>query len=300
MRDTTDVMDGKVILGYQGTLGHQLAQLFPGAVLWDREEVDVMDFARLEGRLRQLNPAPAVVVNCVAFNDVDGAEDRPDAAFALNAEYVGRLASLTNEMNALLVHYSTNYIFDGVGGEFAEEDKPNPLSAYGKSKRRGEELALQNASRCYVVRTAVLFGRKGRSVLSKRSFVDVMLDLSARTDTIRAVADEVNSITYAPDLARATKALIGSGAATGIYHLTNSGHASWFEFAGEIFRLTGRRINLEPVPSSAFPRKAHRPAVAVLLNKKTAPLRSWQAALTEYLEELGVAKPTDVAQGRTL
>ena len=226
-----DRVDGAVILGYQGRLGHQLDQLLPGAVLWDREEVDVTDFARLEGRLRQLHPAPSVVINCIAFNDVDGAEDRPDAAFALNAEYVGRLAGAANQLNALLVHYSTNYVFDGIGGEFVEGDEPNPLSTYAKSKRRGEELALQNASRCYVIRTAVLFGPAGRSVLSKKSFVDVMLDLSANTDTIRAVADEVNSVTYAPDLAGATKALIDSGAATGIYHLTNSGHASWFEFA---------------------------------------------------------------------
>ena len=285
MRGLADGMNGAVILGYQGTLGQQLAQLLPGAVLWDRDEVDVTDFARLEKKLRQLKPAPAVIINCIAFNDVDAAEDRPRAAFALNAEYVGRLASVANELDALLVHFSTNYVFDGIGGEFDEEDEPNPLSIYAESKRRGEELALQNASRCYVIRTAVLFGPKGRSALSKRSYVDIMLDLSARKDTIRAVADEVNSVTYAPDLARATKALIDSGAATGIYHLTNSGHASWFEFADEIFRLTGRRIKLEPVSSSASPRKAQRPARAVLLNTKTAPLRSWQAALTEYLGE---------------
>lgn len=296
MRGLVDRMGGAVILGYQGTLGHQLERLLPGAVLWDREEVDVTDFERLEERLRQLNPAPAVVINCVAFNDVDGAEDRPDAAFALNAEYVGRLARVANKLNALLVHYSTNYVFHGAGGEFAEEDEPSPLSTYAKSKRRGEELALQNASRCYVIRTAVLFGPKGRSELSKKSFVDVMLDLSARTDTIRAVADEVNSITYAPDLASATKVLIDSGAAPGIYHLTNSGHASWFEFAGEIFRLAGRRVHLEPVSSSAFPRKAQRPARAVLLNTRTAPLRSWQAALAEYLEDQGVTTPADRAQ----
>ena len=186
------------------------------------------------------------------------------------------------------MHYSTNYVFDGRGGEFVEKDDPNPLSSYAKSKRRGEELALRNASRCYVIRTAVLFGPKGGSLLSKKNFVDMMLDLSARTSTIRAVSDEVNSITYAPDLARATKALIDSGATTGIYHLTNSGHASWFEFASEIFRLTGRRINLEPVSSSAFQRKATRPAKAILLNTKAASLRPWQAALAEYLGEQGV------------
>jgi len=286
MMDLAASPGGSVILGYRGTLGHQFEQLLPGAVLWDRDEVDVTDFAQVERQFQQLHPPPAVIVNCIAFNDVDGAEDRPQAAFDLNAEYVGRLASLANRMQALLVHFSTNYVFDGAGdGEFAEDDEPHPLSVYAQSKRRGEEFALQHATRCYVIRTAVLFGPKGPSGLSKRSFVDVMLDLSAKTDTIRAVSDEVNSITYAPDLARATAALIGSGAAAGIYHLTNSGHASWFELAREIFRLTGRQVALEPVPSSAFPRKAHRPAQAILLNTKAPPLRSWQAALAEYLSE---------------
>lgn len=279
-------MQRAVILGYQGTLGQQLAGLFPGAVLWDRDDVDVTDFPLLEAKLRQVHPKPSVIFNCIAFNDVDGAEDRPDAAFTLNADYVGRLAALASDLDALPVHYSTNYVFDGCGvGEFTESDAPNPLSAYAKSKRRGEELALENAKNCYVIRTAVIFGPKGLSPLSKKSFVDIMLDLAAKTDTIRAVADEVNSITYAPDLAGATKALIDSGASTGIYHLTNSGHASWLEFAREIFRITGRSIHLEPVPSVTFQRKAQRPAKAVLLNTKAAPLRPWQEALAEYLED---------------
>jgi dTDP-4-dehydrorhamnose reductase len=290
MRSLTGGMGSLVILGYQGTLGRQLAGLMPGAVLWDREDIDVTDAAQLETRLLRLDPVPAVIINCIAFNDVDGAEDRPDAAFALNAEYVGRLAGLANRMNALLVHYSTNYVYDGVGGagEFAEDDDPNPISIYAKSKQRGEVLALQNASRCYVIRTAVIFGPKGGSELSKKSFVDVMLDLSTTAETIRAVSDEVNSVTYAPDLAGATKALIEGDVPCGIYHLTNSGSASWFEFATEIFRLTDRRVKLEPVSSSAFQRKAKRPSKAVLLNTKAASLRPWHAALAEYLEEQGV------------
>jgi dTDP-4-dehydrorhamnose reductase len=282
-----------LILGYLGTLGRQLAGLLPGAVLWDREDVDVTDFARLEEKLLGLSPAPTVIFNCIAFNDVDGAEDRPEAALALNAEYVGQLAGVAARINALLVHYSTNYVFDGVGGEYAEGDEPNPLSSYGRSKRRGEELALQNAGRCYVIRTAVLFGPQGASALSKKSFVDIMLGISApmekapeaKSKKIRAVSDEVNSVTYAPDLASGTLALIESDAASGIYHLTNSGSASWYDIAAEIFRVTGRRVELEPVPSSAFPRKARRPARAVLLNTKTAALRSWQDALRAYLKE---------------
>jgi dTDP-4-dehydrorhamnose reductase len=177
---------------------------------------------------------------------------------------------------------------DGTPGEFVEDDRPNPQSVYAQSKRRSEKLPLQRVSNCYVIRTAVLFGPRGRSAVSKKSVVDVMLDLSTKTNTIHAVADEISNVTYAPDLAVTTKAPIESRAPAGIYHLTNSGRASWVEFAAEVFRLTDRHIELVPVSSSAFPRKANRPGKALLLNKKTALLRSWQAALSQHLEERGI------------
>jgi dTDP-4-dehydrorhamnose reductase len=271
-----------LILGCKGTLGCQLAKLLPGAGQWDREEIDVTDARMLETMLLRLRPR--VVFNCIAFNDVDGAESNPDGAFGLNAEYVGRLAGLTRTLGARLVHFSTNYVFDGSGsGEYREDDRANPLSVYGKSKRRGEELALEAGGETYVIRTAVLFGPKGASAASKKSFVDIMLDLSAKSGVVRAVSDEVNSVTYAPDLASAAVRLAASGSPAGIYHFANSGSASWFDLAAEIFRALGRPVQLEAVGASAFPRKALRPARSVLLNTKATPLRNWQAALGEYL-----------------
>jgi dTDP-4-dehydrorhamnose reductase len=272
-----------LILGCKGTLGGQLMKLYPHAIGWDREDVDVLDFPSLRARVAALPVAPDAVINCVAFNDVDGAEDRPQQALALNEEFPGKLAQFTSELGIPLLHYSTNYVFDGARGEYGESDPPAPLSVYGRSKWGGEQRVAESAGRWYVVRTAVIFGPKGESDLSKKSFVDLMRDLSAKRDTIQAVSDEINSVTYAPDLAAATHDLLDRMPVPGIYHLTNSGGASWFDLAREIFRITGKTINLIPVPSTHFPRKALRPAKAILHNTRLPALRSWQAALEEFL-----------------
>lgn len=272
-----------LILGAKGTLGGQLLKLYPGAVGWDREEVNVLDFPSLRDKVASLESLPDAVINCVAFNDVDGAEDHPDRAFALNADFVGTLAGYARELGVPLVHFSTNYVFDGVAGEYTEGDTPSPLSAYGRSKARGEQSLLEAGGRGYVLRTAVIFGPKGSSDLSKKSFVDIMLDLSAKRDTIQAVSDEINSVTYAPDLAAATRDLFAAAPPPGIYHAVNSGAASWFDFAREIFRIAGRPVTVQPVPSTQFPRKAARPPKSVLLSTKLPPLRPWTAALADFL-----------------
>ena len=272
-----------LILGCKGTLGGQLLKLYPEAVGWDREEVDVLDFDALAARVKTLGYVPDAIVNCVAFNDVDGAEDRTEMAEALNAAFPGRLAAFARELGIPLVHYSSNYVFDGIEGEYEEADPPAPLSAYGRSKLGGEERVARAGGAYYIVRTAVIFGPKGASDLSKQSFVDLMRDLATRRDTIQAVADEINSVTYAPDLAAATRDLLDWAPAPGIYHATNSGSASWYDLAGEIFRITGAGVKLLPVSSTHFPRKAARPPKAILRNTKLPELRSWQAALAEFL-----------------
>jgi dTDP-4-dehydrorhamnose reductase len=258
-------------------------KLYPAATGWDREDVDVLDFASLRARVKSLPSAPGAIINCVAFNDVDGAEDRPQQALALNQDFPGKLAEFTRERGIPLVHYSTNYVFDGAQGEYVEKDLPAPLSAYGRSKRGGEQRIAEAGAHAYIVRTAVLFGPKGASDLSKKSFVDLMRDLSGKRDTIQAVSDEINSVTYGPDLAAATRDLLDGLPEPGIYHLTNRGSASWFELAREIFRVTGKTINLVPVPSTHFPRKALRPLKAILHNTKLPELRPWQEALAEFL-----------------
>jgi dTDP-4-dehydrorhamnose reductase len=274
-------MTAPIILGSKGTLGTQLQRLYPSAAGWDREDVDVRDFPSLTAKIERLGGAPDAILNCIAFNDVDSAENRPDDALALNADFPARLAAYTRAHGIRLVHFSTNYVFDGAKGEYAEDDPPSPLSVYGRTKVAGERPVIESGG--YVVRTAVIFGPRGASELSKRSFVDLMLDLSEKRDTVQAVSDEVNSVTYSLDLAAATRALLEAAAAPGIYHVANSGAASWCDLAGEIFRVAGRRTTAIPVPASQFPRKGMRPPKSVLLNTKLPPLRPWQEALAEFL-----------------
>ncbi len=279
-------MNRTLILGARGMLGTQLRALYPDAVTWDREDVDVLDSAQFRAKVLTLDPAPDVIVNCVAYNDVDGTEDQPDAAFALNAEFPGRLAVLAAELGAVLVHYSSNYVFDGLAREYAEDAKPSPLSAYGQSKVEGErQIAKRAGNTWYILRTAVLFGPKGESEVSKRSFVDVMLDLASSRDRISAVSDEVNSVTYAPDLAAITRGVLESRPPSGIYHAVNSGEASWYDFACEIFWQVHKTVAVLPIPASQMPRKARRPSRAVLRNTKLPPVRPWQAALEEFIRE---------------
>ena len=276
-------------------MGGQLLKLYPDATGWDREEIDATDFPTLRARLTSLDPLPGAVVNCVAFNDVDGAEDRREQAFLLNAALPGALARITAELGVPLVHFSTNYVFDGARDEYAEADEPAPLSVYGRSKLAGERSIAESGGAWYVVRTAVIFGPKGESALSKKSFVDIMLDLSKKRSSIEVVSDEINNLTYAPDLAAATRGLLEAAPPSGIYHLTNSGGASWYECAAETFRIAGRNVSAIPVPAARFPRKARRPAKALLRNTKQPALRPWQDALREFLKWGG---PPGLPSGR--
>jgi dTDP-4-dehydrorhamnose reductase len=141
----------------------------------------------------------------------------------------------------------------------------------------------ENGGQWYVVRTAVIFGPKGASELSKKSFVDIMVDLASKRDTIEAVADEVNSVTYVVDLAAGTRGLLEAAPPPGIYHVSNGGSASWYDLAREIYRVVGGSTTVLPVPAIHFPRKAKRPARAILLNTQLAPMRPWQEALAHFL-----------------
>lgn len=277
-------MNKIVVLGAKGMLGGELMKVFGnGAVGWDRGEADITEFENLKFKIQNLKPA--AVINCAAFNDVDTAETRQDLVFRLNAEAVKNLAKISEGLNIPLVHFSTNYVFDGEKGEYTESDQPNPQSAYAKSKYQGELELRKNCKKYYLIRTAVLFGPKGESGASKKSFVELILDKSAKNDTIKAVYDQVNSVTYAKDLAAAVKQLLDKNYPYGIYHLANSGRASWYDFAREIFHITGKDAKIIPVASSEFPRPAPRPQKSVLANTKFPALRPWQEALKEFLNQ---------------
>ncbi len=254
-----------------------------GAIGWDREDVDVSDNIQLSRKLKAISHQLKAVINCVAYNDVDGAEKNPLLAVKLNRQVPREIARISKDLNIPLAHFSTNYVFDGEKGEYTESDLPQPQSVYGETKFQGELEIIQNTNQYYIIRTSVLFGPMGESELAKKSFVDLMLSLSKKQSSIKVVADEINSLTFAPDLAEAVKKLLDDKKDFGVYHITNSGQASWFDFAQEIFRVLNKQISLEPVSSADFKRAAKRPKKAVLLNTKLPAMRPWQEALREFL-----------------
>lgn len=266
-------------------LGSSLGKVFPDAIGFSRSDFDATNYQAL---LEYITAAVkknniSTVINCLAYNNVDGAETYQHEAWTINAELPGEIAKICESLGLPLVHFSTNYVFDGRQELYDESSSPHPLSYYGQTKYAGELAVRQYARQSYIIRTSVLFGRLGSSSSSKKSFVDLMLDLSQKNATIKAVNDEVNSITFVDDLARFTTLVITTLPAFGIYHGVNAGHGSWFDLAQEIFTITNKKVTLVPVPAREFVRAAVRPQRAVLSNTKLPPLRPWQEALREFL-----------------
>lgn len=282
-----------LILGAKGNLGTQLqAALTPdfSVIAWDREEVDALDFETLKQKI--INLAPEIVINAIAYNAVDKCEaDEAERrlAYRLNRDLPAILAQLAAELKFTLVHYSSDYVFAGNSDKlaFKEDDAVCPVNEYGLSKAAGEAEILKIAShqelKFYLIRTSKLFGPRGSSVAAKPSFFDIMLNLAQTGEELTIVGGELSCFTYTPDLALATKELILNQADYGIYHLTNSGPATWLEGAQELFRLKALRPSIKAVSSAELQRPATRPFASVLQNNKLAPLRSWQEALKEYL-----------------
>ena len=255
-----------LILGANGMLGHALRRVFTGAQFRGRE-LDITDEEAVYTCIADL--APEVVINAAAYTDVDGCEDNFGLASAVNGEGPGYIARACRDVGAVLVHYSTDYIFDGSREAYAESDPPHPINAYGRSKLLAEERIVQEMENYRIIRTSWLFGESGRN------FVDTIRDLSSRMDQVKVVHDQFGKPTYTLDLAEKTVEIISLE--PGIYHLTNDGSCSWFEFAGAFID------NAVPCSSKEFPRKAVRPKYSVLNNTKTMPLRHWREALNDYL-----------------
>ncbi len=270
-----------LILGSKGSLGQTFLDLYQDHEVsaWDREELDITDEQAVTKKITEL--APELIINCAAYNSVDKAEAERFLADQINGYAVGFIAKAASEIGAILVHFSTNYVFDGTNQEgYNEDDSPNSQSAYGKSKLLGEMELQQNADKFYLIRTSWLYGRTGGG---KKSFVELMLQLASGGKEIQAIIDEFASPTYVVDLAQATRALIEQKKPFGIYHLTNSGSVSWFEWAKEIFVTKNLEANLKPISRNDYPRLAARPQYGVLNNNKFIELRPWVEALKEYL-----------------
>ena len=281
-----------LILGGQGNLGTQLTKLLAAdyaVVSWDKDESDVLNFDLLAARVRELHPD--LIINAVAYNAVDKCEDKEEYRLArqLNVDLPAVLADLALEQGAVLIHYSSDYVFSGteLKRQFVENDTPNPVNKYGESKFQGEREILRRAAsglKYYLIRTSKLFGPRGASEHTKPSFFDTMLELVKTKEELPVVNEELSCFTYTPDLAAATKRLWELEEPFGIYHLINEGPVTWYDAATELFRLRGIAANLRAVRGENVPRPARRPKFSVLDNTRFRKLRPWKVALKEYLE----------------
>ncbi len=293
------------------------------------DDIEVTRPESVQETLRGLKPS--VVINTAAFNRVDACEAEGEAAFRVNALGALHVARAADGVGALCVYISTDYVFDGRRGAgageeeegggggrasqgagggaradagegvatsrlgaraepYTEQDRPNPINVYGASKLAGEILTAQGAARHLVVRVASLFGRRGARGKGG-NFVTAVVARARAGETVRVVHDIVMSPTYTRDAARAMERLVRAGV-TGVVHVVNSGMCSWYEFACAVVRLAGLDVRVEPIPASAYPAAARRPAFSALSNRYACALagpdalRPWQDALAEYVRQI--------------
>lgn len=273
-----------VVTGNNGQLGRHLVEAFGAHELLpiDLPANDITS-PRVVGRVTAF--APHLIVHAAAYTDVDGAEKDPELAYRVNAFGTQNMALAAQQCGAAVLHVSTNEVFDGSQREaYREWDPINPISIYARSKGAAERIVLTLAPRAYIVRLAWLFGPGGNNFITK------ILAGAEKYGALRVAADEFGNPTYARDAALAMAQLAETGH-YGIYHLTNTGFCSRYEFAREIMRVAGRQeIPITPILSAEWPRSSRPPLHAVLTNSAGASLgitlRPWQEALAEYVGAL--------------
>jgi dTDP-4-dehydrorhamnose reductase len=270
-----------LITGAGGQLGRTLIPTLRGHQVTALRhcDLDITDREAVRSAIRF--SAPELVVNAAAYNDVDGAETHIEAAEAINVRGPRILAEESATKSITIVHVSTDYVFDGTAGRpYHEDDQPNPLSVYGRSKRAGEVAVAEANPRHYVVRTAWLFEANGKN------FLNVMRAVAERPE-VRVVADEFGSPTYAPHLARAIASLV-DGSDFGIYHLAGRGGVSRYGWVRELYTLLSAKAKIVAVNQDAFPSAAVRPLNTVLSTiKDSAPVMpAWQEGVHEFVADL--------------
>lgn len=274
-------------------LGQELISEFSAhkyeVVGWDKEELDITDSIVTATKISDLHPD--IVINAVALNLVDKIEEDEsvfEMAKKINSEAVGNLAGICKELGAVFVHYSSDYVFKGDNKKgYKEDDQVDPINKYGETKATAEKEILHIGGKFYIIRLSKLFGKPAVSEGSKKSFVDMMIWLATEGEKthLDLVDEEIGCVTYAPDLAKLTRSIIENERPFGIYHGSNSGMCSWYEWAKEIFKIKKINIDISPVSGDKFPRPAKRPMYSELLNTKLPAQRNWKIVLNEYLSK---------------
>jgi dTDP-4-dehydrorhamnose reductase len=276
-----------VVTGARGLLGTAIVREFSRdaeVAPLDRARLDVTDDAGVAAMM--VAEQPDVIVNCAACNDVDGAEEAPVLAFQTNAFAVRALSRAATAVGAILVHYGSDFVFDGeTDRPYTEDDRPNPLGAYAASKLLGDWFALE-APRAYVLRVESLFGPPGPDA-ARRGSLGTIVDRIREGTEVPVFIDRVVSPSYTPDLARATRALLERKAPPGLYHCVNSGHGTWAEIAEHAAALLGRPLRMRPLTLETAVLRARRPRYCAMSNAKLAaagvPMPHWRDALAEFL-----------------
>jgi len=291
-----------LLTGTNGQLGYELEKsLQPlGEVIGvNRDRLDLSQLDQLPQFISDLQPD--LIVNAAAYTAVDRAEEEVDTAMAVNGEAPRTMAEGVQQIGAILVHFSTNYVFDGTKNTpYLEQDRPHPMSIYGQSKRFGEIGVQQRCDRHIIIRTAWVYGTGG-----KENFVKTMLRLGTERDEISVVADQVGTPTWSRDIAQATTQLLQQILAPvteaslpfGTYHFTNSGVTSWYDFAVAIFEeaenlgMSFKVQRIVPITTPEYPTLAQRPAYSALSNRKMSSVLGtypphWRKSLRKMLVEL--------------
>jgi dTDP-4-dehydrorhamnose reductase len=275
------------VIGASGRLGGAMAHALQRAghrvFALGHSELDITDETKVAAMVASLQPQ--AIVNCCAYNAVDAAEDDPTAAFAVNATGPRALARAAARVGAVIVHYSTDFVFDGeASGPYLETAPTNPLSVYGASKLAGED-EVRHIEGHYILRVESLFG--GTSTVGCRATIDYMADTLTAGLPVRAIADRTVSPSYVDDVVRATRTLLEERGQFGTYHCVSSGCTTWYELANEIARQLNTSAPVVPVLAQDFPTRAVRPRFCALSNRKLGQfgieLPSWTAALARHL-----------------
>ena len=279
-----------LITGANGHLGNELRELLeekiPGQTIYtDREELDLTDAKAVETFV--VNNDITHIVNCAAYTAVDKAEDQKRECALINTDAVKNLALAADASGAKIIHISTDYVFDGTNHRpYRESDKVNPISQYGTTKRKGETALLALAPESIIIRTAWLYSSHGNN------FVKTMLRLADSQKEVRVVSDQIGTPTYARDLACAIlKVLQSHQWVAGIYHFTDEGAASWYDFAHAIFRIAGKKVKLVPIPTEDFPTPASRPAYSILDRSRIkatygVEIPHWEESLEDCMKRI--------------